>query len=767
MQSTALMGLSEYLKSLQKINGDCQLLPVKQLLVIVTDLMTACEEVHVKEKVEIGYFDFVKQSYYKKHPAQYDKYMSQFLKSLIKHSKPNTELSFYATLLSSNVDSQILVPVSKAVSILKKKLALGVVSEGRNDDLCRKVKLSYAEVVESCKKIFAKACPFSAKEYEELTEKNIKHRVRDYILKIQSHSSILESNGLTFLEIVLREAALVRDELDHLQEQLNDEENQGEEDNFEEGARAQHSVNPSPRKNMSTGFQSSTKTPELKKASAQNDTISSGEKSKQQSSGKKRPLYGISKVMGEELPKMRTEEIMNIKQMHDEDARFFAQPQQGNNADVGRFSSGNEDQYQVPVDVTFNDIYTDNILNKREDKVCLEVIRDCQTLENKIKLLRSEMDAMPKIDEAVDNHKHKIVNTIHQRKTMAKFMNDTLEKLDERQDIEMNEDVLEQACELWQFYEMFSKDVDKLLGMMSVIERHSLTEYIANDQKDFDSRASNRKNSQNVDNVSDISEVKHEQQSPFMDRDAVPLKTPEKAKSKVSSSNESPASRLIPGERDTSEYHKDVSRYMIKLHESSHKKQYDSQQEFEYHEKAVQLMMEEEAKINQDDYSDGEELRPVRKTNRFSGRKVKKVHVNPTNCQTHSSIEKSKSRSRIKIKEPQNEPPVARSQVLSQTHESSLKATPGPKKTHSLLNIPDFPRGLDRSLYENMIYDGKRRKMFIVTHEHRPSNKNCVSLRLGDVVCCVKDIDDWSLVYYEDNPKKYGFYPACCLSFIN
>lgn len=765
MQSTALVALSEYLRSLQRGDGDMQYLPVKQLLVIVTDLMAACESVHVKEKVEIGYFDYVKQYFYKKHPAHYDKYLGQLLRSLLKHSKPNTELSFYSTLMSSNVDSQILVPISKAVSLLKKKLALGVVSEGRSDDLCRKVKLSYAEVVENCKKIFTKFSPFSAKEYEDLTGKNIKHRVRDYILKIQSHSTILESNGLTFLEIILREAALVRDELDQMQQDLNEE---GEDIEHEidplVSAGKLSSGNPSPMKDSFGARYSSNKTPELKPTSSRQEALSSNDKRRHQSSDKKKPLYDFNKVMGEELPKMSPCEIKSIKQMHVEDARFFAQPQPGNNAEFNLFTTEGDDQYQVPADVTFDDIYANKILNKREDRVCLNVVRDCQTIESKIKQLRSEIDAIPKIDEAVEHHKHNVVNTIHQRKAMAKFMNASLIKMDQKQDFNVDDDLIDQTGELFMFYELFSKDINKLLGLMSVVDRHSLTEYMdQSDPRNLDSRMSYRRNSLNIDFVPEVSEIKQEEQSPFIHHPSENVETPEKVGKGGKSSIDSPISRLMLGEQDPNSYLKDVSRYIIKLDESSAKKQYDSQQEFEYHEKAVQLMIEDEWKNKEEDSIEGDELRPIKKTNIFSGKKLQSIQASPINSKMNSTIKDSK----IKIKESSTDHLISKPLVHSQVHYSSIKASPKPRKSHLLPDVPEFPKGLDRSLFENMIYDGKRRKMHIVNQECRLINKNCVSLRIGDVVCSVKEVDGWSFVYFEENPKKYGFFPTRFLALIS
>ena len=74
---------------------------------------------------------------------------------------------------------------------------------------------------------------------------------------------------------------------------------------------------------------------------------------------------------------------------------------------------------------------------------------------------------------------------------------------------------------------------------------------------------------------------------------------------------------------------------------------------------------------------------------------------------------------------------------------------------------------LDSTKYEMMIYHTKKRKMYITVQDYRNKDRNYLSLRQGDIVCCVHEVSGWSFVYFEDNPKKFGFFPTDYLSIIS
>lgn len=881
MQSTTLVTLGEYLKSLERSDSVMQLLPIKQLLVIMTDLINVCESVHVKHKMEIGFLDFVKQHYFKKYHGAYDKYMSQLLKSVLKHSKPNSELAFYSTLMANNVDSQILVPVSKAITLLKKKLALGFSTEGRGDDLCRKATLSYADVVESCKKIFNKLGPFNAKEYEELGGACLKHRVRDYILKIQTHSTVLESNGLTFLEIVLREAALIREQLEKLQTELRLKDSTDNAEIHEELEKSkagedQASSKHKPRKSIfpenrlvdlvatppqerSISRESrsslvvsaadnllsviipkkSAKSPatSIKRSDTQDQPISptlpnfEGLKRKsglisftnRQVAEIRRmskalgasltpdhhktpelkpvpefldnddpPLYTMADLLGEEMPRMSDAKIKSIRHMQEEDMKFFAQPLIGNNAPINHRSNSREHEesdYQVPDDVTFDDLYSKKILNKKEDQMCLNVVKDCKHLEDKIQMLKADLEALPQIDDCIQEHVMMVSNAIQKKKNMSKFIHSSLLKLNNKMDVSVDPDFLKETIELYKFYEHFCLGVDQIIGKQRITDRHSLSEYITplNGQKGDGSlimKTSQKASTSNFEEAT-VENTEKKPQEKVADKVLNILGDNSLPRQRARTSSlplqlQFPLSKGNIGEFDQAKYQEKIAKFMYTLisKENAEKQNYDSQKEFEANERAVKEMIEEEEEevMNQkfEESEDGEKARPLKRmcTTPYSRQKTNQSEVK---LESRNSIVKP----RIKIRDSAHEEIQDNEGSLKDDFNNSKKQNQaGPmscliphqkqsQKKQQETDTPAFPKDLDRSKYENMIYDGKKRKMYIVAKEARFTDKNCISLRQGDVVCSVKDFDGWNLVYFEDNPKKYGFYPTSYLSFIN
>lgn len=82
-------------------------------------------------------------------------------------------------------------------------------------------------------------------------------------------------------------------------------------------------------------------------------------------------------------------------------------------------------------------------------------------------------------------------------------------------------------------------------------------------------------------------------------------------------------------------------------------------------------------------------------------------------------------------------------------------------------DLPPIIKNLDSSKYENLIYKSKKRKMYIAVKDFRPKDRNYFPMRQGDIVCSVYERKGWYLVYYEDNPKKFGFAPGNYLNIIH
>ena len=89
------------------------------------------------------------------------------------------------------------------------------------------------------------------------------------------------------------------------------------------------------------------------------------------------------------------------------------------------------------------------------------------------------------------------------------------------------------------------------------------------------------------------------------------------------------------------------------------------------------------------------------------------------------------------------------------------------KRSFKEKDLPPMIHNLDATKYENLIYKSKKRKMYIAVKDFRPKNRNYFPMRQGDIVCSVYEKKGWFLVYYEDNPKKYGFAPENYLSIIH
>ena len=57
--------------------------------------------------------------------------------------------------------------------------------------------------------------------------------------------------------------------------------------------------------------------------------------------------------------------------------------------------------------------------------------------------------------------------------------------------------------------------------------------------------------------------------------------------------------------------------------------------------------------------------------------------------------------------------------------------------------------------------------MFMSIVDFRGKDKNYLCVRQGDIVCQVIDVGGWFMVYFEDNPKKFGFVPGTGLTLIS
>ena len=124
---------------------------------------------------------------------------------------------------------------------------------------------------------------------------------------------------------------------------------------------------------------------------------------------------------------------------------------------------------------------------------------------------------------------------------------------------------------------------------------------------------------------------------------------------------------------------------------------------------------------------------------------------------------------RIKVKESSKEPALRqREQSKEKNNKSQIRYYRNPSKVKQpVAKLPEALTNLDSSKFENLIYKTKKRRMYIVVQDYRVKDKNYISLRQGDIVCAVHEIAGWSFVYFEENPRKYGFFPTDFLNLIN
>ena len=143
--AAALASVAEFVRGMPKCDGEI-VIPPKQLLMQLIDLVGFYEASN-----DWGFFDFIKKYYFKKYSHSYEKFLSSFLKSLLRFGKEGSEVGFFAKLIELNYSHSIMTPVSEAVKFLRKKFT-DLMS--RNDDTFRRVRVNFNDVVNSLKKIF-------------------------------------------------------------------------------------------------------------------------------------------------------------------------------------------------------------------------------------------------------------------------------------------------------------------------------------------------------------------------------------------------------------------------------------------------------------------------------------------------------------------------------------------------------------------------------------------------------------------------------------
>ena len=382
----------------------------------------------------IGFFHYIKNYFNKKHPSSYDSKMAIFLNSVVKYGKDGSQLNFFAHLIESNTEFLIISALVKAVDLMKKKYQE---LNGRSDDSFKKVKMNIQDILKILKRIFQKKID----NYVDLNGTNLQVRVRDYVIEIQP-TVIMETSGLGFLEIVRREAVLVRQ---HLEKELALSANT--EDLFRERPEEEHDL-----QTMQENF------------------------------------YNINDFMGHQYHHLPDGYVKGVKkyQMFQRmgDERVDPKLREGG----ANYEPENKGAVDDIEELSFDDIY-ETIHDKQMDRDFLDLIKNVQKMEKKSKDLDSDLQELPVFQAYVDELNQQMLAKLKDRYEKMQFMKAMMMKLTNHfenagdqmtsGDQDINEDVETEE----HFYMHFHKDLAGKLFGVKKIERHIVTEYYKSSNK--------------------------------------------------------------------------------------------------------------------------------------------------------------------------------------------------------------------------------------------------------------------------------------------
>ena len=382
----------------------------------------------------IGFFHYIKNYFNKKHPSSYDSKMGIFLNSVVKYGKDGSQLNFFAHLIEGNTEYLIISALVKAIDLMKKKYQE---LNGRSDDSFKKVKMNIQDILKILKRIFQKKID----NYVELNGTNLQVRVRDYVIEIQP-TVIMETSGLGFLEIVRREAVLVKQNLEkELALSANTE------DLFRERPEEEHDL-----QRMQENF------------------------------------YNINDYMGHQYHHLPDGYVKGVKKyqmlqrMGDE--RNDPKLREGG----ANYEPENKGAVEDIEELSFEDIY-ETIHDKQMDRDFLDLIKNVQKMENKSKELDNDLKELPVFQAYVDELNKQILEKLKDRYEKLQFMKAMMLKVTNHfenageqmnsGDQDTNEDVETEE----HFYMHFHKDLAGKLFGVKKIERHIITEYYKSSNK--------------------------------------------------------------------------------------------------------------------------------------------------------------------------------------------------------------------------------------------------------------------------------------------
>jgi hypothetical protein len=745
---------------------------------------------------------------------------------------------FFARLVDQNQSFETVAFLNEAIKHLRRKFSD---LASRSEDVFKKLRLNFNDVLAALRKIFGK----KAKDYENLGGDILKNRLRDYILRLQSSSSVLETTGLVFLEIVQKEAHLV---LEHEPSHL---------------VACEQPLEPPP---------------------------------------KEKGFYGIADLLGGKALKLESGEIAEMQRRREverkvangraADAKGEGYRLQGNEV-VGRM----REEGQETEGMTFEEIFQGSVVDQRRDQEFVELGKECERLRKRGAEVEQENMELPVFNEPVLKNKHMIARTIKERIEMISFMNMMTGKIAEHEaekgtvtDPLFDREILSEIKFMQVYYKSFNVELEKMFGHSDLYERHTLDEYMYTDNDRFESPEKSRMDvAMNSPSKSKGKQSnKKVEQKEEEEEESVPVVDPVEAK------RAERRQRIEEGKRDSRNNSKNAKEQGRSIHSSMLKQRrrqnekrdqskeyeaaYNSQREFEDHEREVYNEGQDQGSENFGEYRDrllndtkdnksqgksskskpskkeipaakNPDLDSDRENEEYKQRLMNKQYKSRTQSIERSGKEELVEKIKLGVSQDEEEDSYKFSEeeereaikienhVESDRHEkgkgklkSSLKMKKGKTRVSQQYDdsepeeveedrrdlieqlrkpvdqesiggkrrikiketedrrkgsvdlsksrgrtksrgkeiiAPAFLKGLDSSKYENLIYKCKKRNMVMAKQDWRSREKSSINLRQGDIVCSVHQLDGWSLVYFEDNPKRYGFFPTDYLHNIS
>ena len=468
----SLKNIQIYLASISN-SDQIKVIPPIQTLLQLWNFMSEFKKTSSKD---LGFFEYLESHFKKKYPNSYQKTAGVFFASIYKHGKTGGEPEFFAKLIDENCSHFVITFLDKTMTLLKKKSPETV--HCRSSAQFKSMKLNIQDIIKYIKQIFR---PYK-KILDNLEEKNLQYRIRDYMINYQPNM-IMETTGLAFLEIVKKEAELIKKTV--IKKRKEEKFDEGELEEIEARDKLQEK-NSNP-KNIKQEFNNNKFSP--KSYMSQSESLKS-------SPIKPQTFYKTEDIMGSHInnnssikkirQQKREEELIMEEKKNDE---YIIVEKDSQTAKILKKNQRKEDyEKENEMDISFNDLY--NSINDQErDSEFLELIQTTQKLDTDLKNLDDELDQIPAFAETIENTQAEMIQKISQRYYNLLFMRKMLIRIINHEsdsssspspeqeklvDLEMVEDF----DDLENFYKYFHFEIENLVqGKTNFKERFSIEEY--------------------------------------------------------------------------------------------------------------------------------------------------------------------------------------------------------------------------------------------------------------------------------------------------